>query len=38
MMDAFVIRNGWIRAAQRADPTAPQRVGEIVERVGGEDT
>jgi hypothetical protein len=33
MMAAFVHRNGWRRAAANLDPTAVERVGEIVERV-----
>lgn len=33
LMAAFVIRNGWHRAACKADPTAVNRVAEIPERV-----
>ena len=33
MMAAFVIRNGWSRAAAKHDKTAVDRVGEIQERV-----
>lgn len=33
IMAAFVIRNGWHRAAAKHDRTAVDRVGEIVERV-----
>jgi hypothetical protein len=33
MMAAYVHRNGWRRAMAHADPSAVERVGEIVERV-----